>query len=243
MRRLPSTRVGEKYLTNEGYWIEIVQCFSIKNCTIKFLYNDILLHGVSHACIERGNVKNPYHLSVYGVGYLGIGKYSPKSHPLVYKRWSGMFRRCYSANNMARNPTYKNCSVSKEWHNFQNFAEWYENNWKSHMDSSWHLDKDILQENNKIYSPETCCFVPHEINMAFTGNNKRGVYKYYKRYVSYIGIKGKFVFLGSYKTYNEAWVVFKERKEIYIRDLAYEWKNKLDYKIYNRMINYKFIEA
>ena len=29
-------RVGEKYITNEGYEIEIIEYFGANNCTIKF---------------------------------------------------------------------------------------------------------------------------------------------------------------------------------------------------------------
>lgn len=36
-------------------------------------------------------------------------------------------------------------------------------NWKPHMEG-WHLDKDILLKGNKVYSPETCAFVPAKIN-------------------------------------------------------------------------------
>ena len=40
-----------------------------------------------------------------------------------------------------------------------------------------HLDKDLLVCNNKVYSPETCVFVPREINQFLTkSNNSRGKY-------------------------------------------------------------------
>ena len=33
------------------------------------------------------------------------------------------------------------------------------------------IDKDLLYEGNKIYSPETCCLIPKEINTTL--NSKR----------------------------------------------------------------------
>lgn len=78
------------------------------------------------------------------------------------------------------------------------------------------LDKDILYLENKIYSPETCIFVPHWLN-GFVEHNKltRGKYK--------LGVmwdtgKGKFratsnqKFLGRFDTEEEAhqaWLYFK----------------------------------
>ena len=39
----------------------------------------------------------------------------------------------------------------------------------------YHLDKDILVKGNKVYSPETCCFVPQEINsLLVTSVRSRG---------------------------------------------------------------------
>ena len=37
-----------------------------------------------------------------------------------------------------------------------------------------YLDKDILVRGNKLYSPDTCLFVPQEINNLLTVQNKRG---------------------------------------------------------------------
>ena len=67
--------------------------------------------------------------------------------------------------------SYKGVEVCEEWYNFQNFAEWCETqkflNAKDVKGKSYQLDKDILVKGNKIYSPDTCCFVPPEINSLF----------------------------------------------------------------------------
>nr|DAF66738.1 MAG TPA: hypothetical protein [Caudoviricetes sp.] len=34
-----------------------------------------------------------------------------------------MLRRCYDENNRYQNPTYIDCTASKEFYNFQNFGE------------------------------------------------------------------------------------------------------------------------
>ena len=67
-------RVGEKFTTKQGYEIEIIEYICHKNCIIKF--NDkrgTTLSNVRFDHIKEGSVSNPYHHSVLGVGYLGIG--------------------------------------------------------------------------------------------------------------------------------------------------------------------------
>ena len=78
-----------------------------------------------------------------------------------------MLERCYSQKTQEKHTTYKECSVSEEWYNFQNFAEWMDKNYNYETMQKWHLDKDILFKGNKIYSPERCAFVPQEINVLF----------------------------------------------------------------------------
>ncbi|HKM23661.1 MAG TPA: hypothetical protein VJY11_02655 [Erysipelothrix sp.] len=77
-----------------------------------------------------------------------------------YKTWKNMLDRCYSVKFQERQPTYIGCTVSKEWLTFSNFKNWM-------MTQDWegnHLDKDLLFEGNKVYSPETCVFVSRVVN-------------------------------------------------------------------------------
>lgn len=88
-----------------------------------------------------------------------------------YDRWKGMLVRCYSENSLKKHPTYEGCTVCDEWLYFSNFRKWM-------VDQDWEgkqLDKDILFEGNKIYSPDTCVFVPKNVNLfVITRNKSRG---------------------------------------------------------------------
>lgn len=79
---------------------------------------------------------------------------------LYYKTWTNMINRCYSTKFQERQPTYIGCTVSKEWLTFSNFRSWME---KQDF-ANKQLDKDLLFEGNKIYSPETCVFVSGMVN-------------------------------------------------------------------------------
>ena len=87
-----------------------------------------------------------------------------------YSVWTNMLKRCYSAKFQERNPTYKGCSVSKEWWRFSNFRRWME----AQDFEDKQMDKDLLFEGNKVYSAETCVFVTSVVN-SFTldrGNDR-----------------------------------------------------------------------
>lgn len=88
-----------------------------------------------------------------------------------YRTWWNMLKRCYSAKYQERQPTYVGCSVSKEWLTFSNFKSWMEKqDWEGKQ-----LDKDLLFEGNKLYSPDKCVFVTQMVN-KFTNDHraKRG---------------------------------------------------------------------
>lgn len=77
-----------------------------------------------------------------------------------YNVWRGVIERCYSDDFKLKHPTYKDCTVCDEWLTFSNFRKWMETqDWEGNT-----IDKDILFFGNKHYSPETCVFVPHDIN-------------------------------------------------------------------------------
>ena len=89
----------------------------------------------------------------------------------AYQRWFDMVRRCYSEKYHISKPTYIGCSVCAEWLYFSNFKKWYDENYID----GFHLDKDILVEGNKVYSPEFCRFVPAYLNSLLTDRkNNRG---------------------------------------------------------------------
>ena len=81
-----------------------------------------------------------------------------------YQAWKRMLERCYSAKSQERYPTYKGCTVSKEWLKFSAFKAWME---KQDFQGK-HLDKDLLFEGNKVYSSESCVFVTPMVNLFTT---------------------------------------------------------------------------
>jgi hypothetical protein len=116
--------------------------------------------------INSGEFKDRLAPSVYGIGFIGDGIYSSKEncgHRKVYSLWKTMIKRCYEPNRLKKFPTYVGCTVAKEWHNFQNFAEWYFENYPNDG-KDYQLDKDHLVKGNKLYSPDTCCFLTPQQN-------------------------------------------------------------------------------
>ena len=236
-------RIGEKYITKEGYTIEITDYQGNKNCTIKFEDNT-LSYNVNYRYIVTGTIKNPNHPTVYGLGYLGIGKYKSQCNgkkSKIYCAWNNILERCYSKKLQLRKPTYIGCSIVKEWCNFQNFAKWYEEN----NINEFQLDKDILKKGNKVYSPDTCCFVPREINNLLTtrklkrGEFPIGVTKFGNSYCATLTMNRTSTYIGTFSTAEEAFKAYKITKENHIKEVADKWKLKIEPKVYQAMYSYK----
>ncbi len=240
-------KLGNTYTTREGYEITIVEYKDRFNCTVEFK-NGYRLENTSLQNVKKGLIKNPYHPTIYNIGYLGHGRYKSSifgKNTYLYKTWRSMFSRCYDEKFHERQPNYKDVTVCEEWHNFQNFAKWMENNYNPEIMQGWHLDKDILVKGNKVYSPETCDFVPKEINsLLILGKRNRGdcpigLSKKGNRYevrVSNIFNKG---YKGSYNSIEEAFKIYKTEKEKYIKEVADKWKNLISVRIYNALYNYE----
>lgn len=112
------------------------------------------------------------HPVIYGVGFLGDGKYvakvGNKQHTPAYEVWRGIIRRCYDVNFDSCYSRYGGAGiiVIKDWHNFQNFAEWYYNGCAKLPDISLEVDKDL--NGGKIYSPDNCVLLPYKLNNFIT---------------------------------------------------------------------------
>lgn len=121
-----------------------------------------------------------------------------------YKIWRNMLERCYCEKTQKKYPTYIGCYVCDDWLLFSNFKKWFSENYIE----GFELDKDIILINNKIYSPDTCCFVPREINSLLRKsvvNKNSGIYKTKSgKYQALISVDKKRRNLGTFNTFNEA---------------------------------------
>jgi len=88
-----------------------------------------------------------------------------------YDKWYAMLKRCYSPLWHKQYPTYIGCSVCPEWRYFSKFRLWMENQKWEGME----LDKDILIKGNRVYGPDTCCFIPQAINYLFGSGGKKKI--------------------------------------------------------------------
>ena len=187
---------------------------------------------------------------LFGKGFMGLGGFGSKDKR-AFVLWTNILRRSYSKEFLKTKPTYKGVTVCKEWHNFQNFAKWFYDqefsNTKDESGRSYHLDKDILSCGSKVYSPETCCFVPQDLNSLLLtrgkcrGDHPIGVQRISSgKFVSQIRKNGgKTVHLGTFSTPEEAFQAYKKAKEAYVKEVVERWKGRVDSKVYKALLNYE----
>ena len=254
MGRNTIDKTGEKNYNTFGSEMIIVEYRGALDIDVYFPQYDWIARDKQYSKFKNGNIKCPYERRVFGIGYLGEGKYKMSENgkdTRVYDTWKSMLQRCYDSKYHKKRPTYKDCEVSEELHNFQNFAKWYEDNYYEVEGERMCLDKDILVKGNKIYSPETCIFVPNTINLLFIKNdNKRG-----KSLIGTSPFKGKYVaqcriinpetgkskneYLGRYETQEEAFKVYKYYKERNIKEVADYYKEQIPQILYNALYTYE----
>lgn len=89
-----------------------------------------------------------------------------------YATWAGMVARAKGKRTKETKPSVRDSDCCDSWKYFSNFKSWMEQqDWEGKQ-----LDKDILVPGNKIYSPETCAFVPAWLNLSMTQRATSGPY-------------------------------------------------------------------
>lgn len=237
--------LGEESFNKKGTVMKIIEYINNRKVLVEFQDEYKYQTYTNYQAFIKGEVKNVYDKSVYGVGYIGEGQYSHKTHPHSYNVWKHMIARCYDKVTATSNPSYINCYVSDDWLCFQNFASWFDENYYEIPGEIMHLDKDILIKGNLQYSSETCTFVPQRINSLFTKNDMRrgnlpiGCYYHGKSIcVSCNTLDGR-VQLGRYDTTIKAFEAYKMFKEKYIQKVADEYRDIIPNNLYEAMYNYK----
>lgn len=259
------------YLDKHGKGINI-----IKAKTDKFIENATLVHNgrydysnavfirndekVEIICKVHGSFMQTPHNHLRGAGCpkcridrnkrlvcgVGINDFYRKKTDRSYNVWQHLIKRCYSKN--IKRP-YKGCTVCDEWKLYSNFKKFYDDNCKN---DSFHLDKDILVQGNKIYSPNTCLFVPEEINDSIKSewsDNKSlplgvAMTRYGKYRARCIINKGKKqTHLGVFDTEKEAFSIYKEYKLSRIKEMAerYFKLGDIDKRTYDAILKYKIL--
>lgn len=243
-------RIGETKLMKNGLMAEIIEYRSCDDIDVRFEDGYIAEHKTYYN-FKNGTARNPYAPSIYDIGYLGDAKSVDEygNTKRSYSVWRGMIDRCYNSNSKQYH-CYggRGVTVCEEWHNYSNFEKWYDTNFYTlESGERVEIDKDILVDDNKIYSPTTCIFAPKQINTMFIdgGSSKKkkndlpiGVYydKEKKKYRSEIDIKGKAKKLGTFNTPEEAEAVYLKAKSEYIKQMAEEYKEVIPEQLYKRLL-------
>lgn len=185
---------------------------------------------------------------VYGVGVNDWGSSIKVNGRNLqeYDLWHCMLRRSFDEKRKQKYPTYNDVTCSKEWLSMTKFIEDV-SKMKGYGLEGWELDKDILQKGNKLYSKDTCCFVPAEVNMLLTKSDKSrgewpvGVYfhKATGKFRARLRTNGKQKHLGLFSTPEEAFQAYKIAKEAQIKVVAEKWKHQLDERVFQALMVYE----
>ncbi len=185
---------------------------------------------------------------VFGVGINDwVGNVNVDGKPIrEYKLWQNMLQRCFDEKYKQNQPTYEGVTCSKDWLSMTKFIEDV-SQMKGYGLKGWELDKDILQKGNKLYSKDTCCFVPLEVNILLTKSDKArgkcpvGVYfdKCAGKFKAQLRVNGKQKNLGYFTAPEEAFQAYKLAKEAQIKAVAQKWQHLLDERVYLALLDYE----
>ena len=230
-------RIGEVNFNTYGHKMKVISYKSEKD--IEVLFEDGYIKRCSYGRFKSGNVKNNFMPSKYGVAY--IGNTDTKDGGIEktsYRTWVGILDRVFDG----KLKSYDNVCISKEWLSYENFEIWYNKNMYNIENEKMCIDKDILSNENKIYSEDTCIIIPERINnILINFYNKESGITYRNRVekyeVSCRDFDGKKKYLGYYEDKDEAISIYRRFKINTIIEVLNSYKDKLPKNVYNLIIN------
>lgn len=241
--------VGKVFETNRCGLCTVVKYEGCFDVTVEF-HNPKQLVKCCTGDLVRKQVSNPIFPSFYNSAYIGIGDYSNKDKYL-YAIWTGILQRTLSKEYKEKFEAYKDVAICKEWLDFQNFAEWcvIQKGFQSKDESGrvFHIDKDLLSGEVKVYSPKTCCFIPIGINNLFiTSGHKNKKWptgvrfsNEKRKFVAICKTNGKNKHLGYFDNVEDAFKAYKEFKESHVKIVAEKWKDLISEEVYLAIQNWE----
>lgn len=157
----------KKFPCNNVYKVEFLETGSIRNACI----SNIKRGEVLDYTIERKRV-NKY--GGYGKLYNITDNFYDGPIENIAARWRNLLRR------VSTEVSYKYVTICDEWYNFDNFYKFVKNPENGFKGDGYELDKDILCHNrkDKLYSPETCLFIPRILNVVLLDRQTHKTSKY-----------------------------------------------------------------
>lgn len=230
-----------------GTEMKIIEYNNSSNIVVEFQDEHKAKVRTTYVNFQRRQVRNPYDKTVYGVGYLGEGKYKvyiDQEHlEPVYNVWRTLLGRCCTEKHRKQFPAYIDCQVYDEWLCYQNFAQWWNDNIYYVGNERMHLDKDIKYAGNKLYSPETCIIVPQSINEIFHISGRKNkdkdlpyTIKRTSRGKYSVSYKGNT--LGKYDTIEECVDIYMRAKRKHIKAKVEEMKDEIPDEIKNILLKW-----
>lgn len=151
-----------------------------------------------------------------------------------YEIWHSILQRTVDDKYKLLHKAYKDASICDEWLLLSNFKIWFD----EHYVEGYCIDKDLLGLKSKVYSPDTCCFLPAEINAAITREKIErelpiGVMQHKDKFKAVCRLK----YLGIFDTVEDAKNAYLKEKKRYITELANKWKDKIEPRAYNALVS------
>lgn len=198
------------------------------------------------------NTKKKRNTLVFGAGvndweYVSYTKGKPVWQ---YRIWGGVLERCFSEKLKLKQPYYRDTTCDERWLSFKAFIADIINveKYERFYTDKWCIDKDLLIKGNNVYSKDTVCFIPQEINNFITkSNSSRGLQligvhfnkRQQKFTASVSNGAGEKLHLGTFSSEIDAFNSYKMNKERIAKALANKWKGIVANNVYEALMNYE----
>lgn len=175
---------------------------------------------VSYQQLVQNSIKDVNAPNVYGG--VSLNKQMP-----LYNVWFSMLARAQ----------FNKVAVDNRFASFKLFLNWAET---QKYEDGWLLTR--AKSSTPIYSPETCYFAPPIISSFLKIKPTMGFFKKKDKFGVCIAMhRGHRKYIGTYDTAEEAQQIYKRLKEAYIKELAEQWRGRIDDRLYQYMINYEMV--
>ena len=235
--------IGTVFRNKVGDECFIINVENSKQVTVMFYDGYYTTTQMSN--VRKGSVKNPFskRSRFHGFGVTDVPAMVNGTRNKYARLWESMISRVYSGKDKA----YDGVTIDEDWALLSNFLKDVTSfkGCNKVISDGWVLDKDILSGDEKVYSKNTCCFVPPEINSFMVSFGKpKGKYKMgvhfcnrEKKFVSQGYKNKKQVCLGYFNNEDDAHSAYIENKREQLQHLLSKWKDDLDDKVIESLIS------